>query len=245
MIHEVDASIGELIRNESLGDSTEVDVAFDAPTTDWSSRRNAPTINLFLYDIREDLTRRDVAPLPVRNADGHIVDRRPAPRRFKLSYLITAWTQRPEDEHRLLAQVLSALIAHDAVPEQYLTGTLSELNLPVLLQLALPPTADRSLSDIWTALGGELKPSIDLRVIAPLATGRRFHVGPPALETPRLVLDDDRTSTKGGRGRRAQDTTREPFAEPDDDGAETVRAGTRAQPGRTFRMRPIARRPVR
>ena len=33
-----------------------------------------------------------------------------APRWFKLSYLVTAWTQRPEDEHRLLSALLGALI---------------------------------------------------------------------------------------------------------------------------------------
>ena len=37
----------------------DVDVVFDAPTKDWAARRNAPTVNLYLYDIREDLRRRE------------------------------------------------------------------------------------------------------------------------------------------------------------------------------------------
>src|SRR5690242_1265111 len=115
MIHEVDAAIEELMRRESM--QTDVEISFEAPTTDWSSRRNGPAINVFLYDIREDLGRRDVAPRPIRNDDGVIIARRPPPRRFKLSYLLTAWTQRPEDEHRLLAQILSSLIAHDHIPQ--------------------------------------------------------------------------------------------------------------------------------
>ena len=31
---------------------------FDAPSRDWSSKRANPTIDLFLYDIREDLSQR-------------------------------------------------------------------------------------------------------------------------------------------------------------------------------------------
>ena len=38
--------------------------------------------------------------------DGRVNARRQPPRWYKLSYLITAWTQRPEDEHRLLAAIL-------------------------------------------------------------------------------------------------------------------------------------------
>src|SRR5882672_10058757 len=61
MIHEVDDSLGRLIAEEVL-DGSDVEVAFDAPTKDWTTRRNAPTVNIFLYDVREDLARRDVAP---------------------------------------------------------------------------------------------------------------------------------------------------------------------------------------
>ena len=40
-----------------------------------------------------------------------IVGRHLPPRHFKLSYLVTAWTQRPEDEHRLLSALLLVLPA--------------------------------------------------------------------------------------------------------------------------------------
>src|SRR5205823_455041 len=80
-----------------------VDVSFDAPTKDWSARRNTPTVDLYLYDIREDLVRREVMWEPVRGKDGMVSGRKPPLRRFKFSYLVTAWTQRPEDEHRLFS----------------------------------------------------------------------------------------------------------------------------------------------
>ncbi len=184
MIHEVDSALGELLRSEAVAGGAEV--LFDAPTKDWAARRNSPTIDVFLYDIREDVTRRDVQLQAIHNDEGRVIDRRPPPRRFKLSYLITAWTRRPEDEHRLLSQLLSTLLRHDRIPPKYLSGPIRELNLPVLLHLALPAGQDRSLSDIWSALGGELKPSLDLVAIAPIDPGRIYPVGPPVLEEPHL-----------------------------------------------------------
>ena len=59
MIHEVDESIRNLLRL-NMPPGTDVEVAFDAPTKDWASRRNSPTIDVYLYDIREDLRRREV-----------------------------------------------------------------------------------------------------------------------------------------------------------------------------------------
>ena len=60
-----------------------------------------------------------------------------------------------------------------------MTGSLAALNLPVPISLALPPPEDRSFADVWTALGGELKPSLDIVVTAPTETGRSFPAAPP------------------------------------------------------------------
>lgn len=236
MIHEVDDSLRLLIEREALNGS-DVEIVFDAPTSEWSARRNAPTVNAFLYDIREDLKRRDVGPQPVRNADGQVVDRRPPPRRFKLSYLLTAWTQRPEDEHRLLSQLLSCFIQYDELPEEVLPGALVDLEVPVLVTLALPPPQDRSLSDIWSALGGELKPSLDLVVVAPLEAGRSFETGPPVLEEPRIRVspgaEGEPVTKRAGRKRKGSASRPASVDAPDRPGAETIQVGTDEHPGRT------------
>ncbi len=166
MIHDVDESIRALIRRE-LGDSGEVEVVFDAPTKEWASRRNAPTIDLYLYDVREDMRRRQVGIVDLPNADGRTTSRRQPPRFFKLSYLLTAWTQRPEDEHRLLSSLLSCFLRNDALPVDSQVGTLADNGMALPLSLAIPPPEDRALSDVWSALGGELKPSLDLVVVLP------------------------------------------------------------------------------
>ncbi len=185
MIHEVDDALRTLVRRDALNGS-DVEVLFDAPTRDWASRRNTPAVDVYLYDIREDMRRRQAGVVEARNEDGTVQSRVPLPRHFKLSYLVTAWTQRPEDEHRLLASVLSCFVRLDSLPADVLTGSLAEMGLAVGVQVALPPPQDRQISDVWSALGGELKAAIDLVVLAPMDTGRVVPFGPPVYVPPRL-----------------------------------------------------------
>lgn len=257
MIHDVDESLLALVRRDALNGSR-VEVVFEAPTRDWVAKRNAPTIDLYLYDIREDLARREVVWEEVRDEGGRVVERRPPSRRFKLSYLVTAWTQRPEDEHRLLASLLSCFVRHETMPDDLLAGTLADQPKPVYLNVAQPPTADRSLADIWSALGGELKPSLDLAVIAPIPVERAETAGPPVTETPRIELlgpdgaaevsPDGRRRPRGSAGRGgtighsgAALAGRPLIPSEPAEQEETVTAGTEEQPGRRFRMRGIDR----
>lgn len=205
MIHDLDESLRDLI-DSRLGADASVEVVFDAPTRDWASRRNAPTVDLYLYDIREDTTRREAGRTERRADDGgHVVGWSDPPRWFKLSYLVTAWTQRPEDEHRLLSMLLQVFLAQDGIPEEVLAGSLAGTAVPVLYTCALPPPKDRALSDTWSALGGELKPSLDLVVTAPFSLGREITAGPPVTE-PLLLGVIDRTEPD--RDRAAHDEPR-------------------------------------
>jgi hypothetical protein len=190
MIHEVDDALRRLVREQALR-GTDVEVAFDAPTRDWAARRNAPTVNVYLYDIREDLRRRERGLINVHNESGQIVSRRRPPRFVKLSYLVTAWTQRPEDEHRLLSALLLGCMRHEAVPPALLSGSLASLGLPVPMTIALPPPEDRAFADVWTALGGELKPSLDVVVSAPIDTSGQLPIGPLAALGVQLDVETD------------------------------------------------------
>ncbi len=186
VIHEVDLALRGLIEREATA-GTDVEVLFDAPTKDWAGRRNVPTIDVYLYDIREDLRRRERG-LINEYERGRVKSRSLPPRHFKLSYLVTAWTQRPEDEHRLLAALLSCFLRHDAIPDDLVTGPLADMGLPVPVTVALPPPEDRSFADVWSALGGELKPSLDVVVSAPTDTGQRYHAGPPVVQPSTISL---------------------------------------------------------
>jgi Pvc16 N-terminal domain len=265
MIQDVDESLRALVKRDALNGS-KAEIAFDAPTKDWSSRRNTPTVDLYLYDIREDLEQREVMWEDVRDDSGAVSERRPPPRRFKLSYLVTAWTQRPEDEHRLLSALLACFLRNPTVPPDALSGSLTEARQPILLNIALPPPQDRSISDVWSALGGELKPSLDLVVNAPFEVKRGVPAGPPVLEEPRFSFagpdgqaEAGTTRSKGKRaaaaakpvgaagpsGRRADGRLKpgEPVDKPGvpADQEEMVRSGKERQPGRVIHIRGINR----
>jgi len=210
MIQEVDAALEALVRRDVLNGSR-VEVVFDAPTKEWVARRNAPTINLYLYDIREDLSRRQVSRVPFRDAaTSYVAEHRLPPRRFRLSYLVTAWTQRPEDEHRLLAACLTTLVRNEIIPLDLTAGSLAASDYPVILSVALPLPAERSIADVWSALGGELKPSLDLTAIAPLDTAWSEPAAKPVLEGPMLGVGGpgmDAELAGGPRGRRSRGRT--------------------------------------
>jgi hypothetical protein len=212
MIQDVDESLRALVKRDALNGS-KADIAFDAPNKEWSSRRNTPTVDLYLYDIREDLEQREVMWQDIRGDASNsrlVTERRPPPRRFKLSYLVTAWTQRPEDEHRLLSSLLACFLRHPTMPADALSGVLADASQPILLNIALPPPQDRSISDVWSALGGELKASLDLVVNAPFEVKVAIPAGPPVLEEPRFtfagpdgeVEDAATPAARSGKARR-------------------------------------------
>ena len=78
VIDEVDEVLHALVKRDALT-GTDVEVVFDAPTKDWASRRNAPTVDIYLYDIREDLKRREVGRRDARGTDGLVTGRQVDP----------------------------------------------------------------------------------------------------------------------------------------------------------------------
>ena len=236
MIHEVDEALRTLIRRDALN-GTGVEVLLDAPTKDWSARRTTPTLDLYLYDIREDLQWRSYGSVDVRDQNGLISARGVPPRYYKLSYLVTAWTQRPEDEHRLLSAVLHCFLRFESLPKDVLPESLSRSGLPLRTTVALPPPQDRALSDVWSALGGELKPSLDLVVAAPIDARGLADVAPLVLEEPRLSFESsDRAVHDERAGRPGRTRPRPPVPE------ESVEAGQPRRKGRVVRVRGSAER---
>ncbi|MFF7359880.1 Pvc16 family protein [Streptomyces sp. NPDC008125] len=200
MIHEVDEVLKNLLGSGALSGSG-IDIAFDAPTRDWAARRNAPTINAYLYDIREDVNRRQRGHVPVYDERDVVVKRRQPPRWFRLSYLVTAWTKQPQDEHRLLSAALATLIPRELIAPSELPGALGALGMTVPLSVAGIQTEARSLAEIWSALGGELKPSLDLVITAPFPAYPEYDAGPPVTEGAAVRLG---TMDAAGDGTRAE-----------------------------------------
>ena len=106
-------------------------------------------------------------------------------------------------------------LRHETVPADLLNGSLADLGITVPMAVALPPPQDRALSDVWSALGGELKPSLDVSIIAPLLPERFAEVGPPVQVEPVLKVVDRSTRRRRDRRRpRRCRTTGRPVCSP-------------------------------
>ena len=86
-----------------------------------------------------------------------------------------------------------------------MAGPLAETGLEVPVTVGLPPPEDRAFADVWSALGGELKPSLDVVVVAPVQTGVVYPAGPPVRDGVTVDMEDlvDGGSDVGRRRHRS------------------------------------------
>jgi hypothetical protein len=160
MIEAVDEVLRQLLLRELPIENGEVDIQFHQPKRAWSARLNRPTINLFLYDVREnEKLRHTAAGWDLENRDDGTILQRRRPFRADLHYLITAWANEPEDEHSLLGRTLLALFRVPEISAALLPAGLQAQPAPISLQTAQYDTGT-NLSDVWNAMDNELRPAI-------------------------------------------------------------------------------------
>src|SRR5205814_728649 len=83
-----------------------------------------PTVNCFLYDVRENLEMRATDFEHMRNNSNGTSTSRRLPARIDATYQITIWARAPEDEHHLLWRVLAVLFRTPEIPDDMLVGGL-------------------------------------------------------------------------------------------------------------------------
>ncbi|MFI6540491.1 DUF4255 domain-containing protein [Nonomuraea sp. NPDC050547] len=192
VIGEADDALRELIRRGALSGS-KTEVLLSAPGQEPSAEGAAPAVHLRLYDIREDLGKRRQGMINETNADGAVTARHRPPRYVSLSYAVTVRAPEPEEEHRLLGTILRALLAHDTVPADHLTGSLAELGLPVALVAAHPPQEDRAFAAASVA---GARPFVNVVISAPIKPETPGPVAPP-VRKPLGVHAEERHGTEG------------------------------------------------
>jgi hypothetical protein len=176
MITDLDETIKQILIKKGQIDPAAVDIRFETPKREWSASLSRPTINFYLYDIRENHELRGTEWF-VNKDDKGMATRRKNASRFNLSYLITVWTNNVDDEHRLLWQVLQTLFRHPVIPEELLNGQLAAPEYPIETKTAQPDGLFGSPSDFWAALDNEIKPSVNYVVTLPLDVGISFTAG--------------------------------------------------------------------
>ena len=173
MITDLDETIKQLLITKGAIDPVEVDINFDTPDREWSAAISKPTINFYLYDIRENHELRGTEWKISKDLNG-IATRKKTPSRIDLAYLITVWTSDTGDEHRLLWHILLTMFRYPTLPDEVLSGQLVDLSCPIQITTAQPDGLFNNPADFWSALDNELKPSLNYVVTLPLDTDLAF-----------------------------------------------------------------------
>jgi hypothetical protein len=186
-IADLDEALRLMLKRELARHGFEgVEIAFDAPSKEWSGKLTNPTVDLFLYDLREAGDRASLTPTE-RRSNGHATVT-PPPLRLELSYSVTAWTKAVEDEHRLLSQVLAILFSHPRLPGEVL-DELRDGGAPLREAETSVGRPREEKADFWTSVGGQYKASIDFVVHIAIESGSSTVRGPEVrMQTVRTSL---------------------------------------------------------
>lgn len=142
------------------------------------------TVNLFLYDVKENRDLRDPVPI-VERVNGDFVRRRP-PLRVDCCYLVTVWSTAEKDvkvaeEHQLLGQAFLWLSRFPTIPKDYLQGSLKNPAFPLPPTMVAQMDGTRNTAEFWTALGIPPRPCFNLVVTIAMDLGLGERVGPPVI----------------------------------------------------------------
>src|SRR5262245_25745779 len=164
MIQDFDRTLARLLRDRVP--LREEAITFDVPNETFRAQlsRTALTVDLYLYDIRENHDLRSPEWRLERQADGTMLKQRPRVR-LDLFYIITAWSPaEPPDvlaEHALLSQILRTLFRYPTIPPDVLQGAISGQE-PPLPTLVAQPDGLRNPADFWGALRQPPRPGVHL-----------------------------------------------------------------------------------
>jgi hypothetical protein len=167
VLPDLDRSIKALLDSEiERVQRSEVAVYFDQPTQRWKERLgNQPSINLFLYDVRENhILRQHQWQEQLPETDHHTGRRQKrTPFRVDCTYILTVWANTPEDEHHLLSECMMALFRYPVLPDDVLQGVLTEQPFEIATRLASHDKLTNP-AELWSALDNQLRPSITYTV---------------------------------------------------------------------------------
>lgn len=161
MIADLDETIRQLLKEELPIKNNEIEVSFDQPKRENSAKWTKPTVNLFLYDLRENNVLRQHQWEQIANANrgDNRCRRKRSPMRVDCFYMLTAWAADPEDEHRLLSRCLLALFRFPTLREDRLLGSLRNPPYDIQARLASHDKLTNP-AEVWSALDNEMRPSI-------------------------------------------------------------------------------------
>lgn len=172
MITEVNDALCKLLaRHMPAG----TEVSLDPPNPTWHSGNSADAIDLFLFELRNDLGGRESGWTEVRDQRGGVLARQQPLRRCRLSYLVTARAPEVTREHALLDQALRTVIFTDTLPADCLSPWLADAGHPVQVSVA-----EASPAALWSSLGMPARASFVLTVSAAMVAAPDTDLAAPA-----------------------------------------------------------------
>ncbi|MBX9895597.1 MAG: Pvc16 family protein [Nitrosomonas sp.] len=141
--------------------------SFETPEKGNTPDQAETTINLFLYEVKENRELRQTAPNKV-SSNGQAGNRR-APLRVDCAYMVTAWSKKTGENgvlesHNLLGQAFYWLSRFPEIPEQYLTDAGMTGQLFDAPTMVAQMDGAKSAGEFWSALGIPPRPYFNLIV---------------------------------------------------------------------------------
>lgn len=200
MIQDLDATLKELLQTDhpdalAPAQLRAAEVSFVTPDRNYAPDK--ATVNLFLYEVKENRELRD--RVPIHETVDNVVVRRMPPLRMDCCYIVTAWSaelheDKIVEEHRLLSQALIQLTRFPAIKADFFKGSLIGQPVPPPISIA-QVDAGKEMRDFWTALGTSPRPLFHLVVTLAMAPEEM-----PVSEGPPVVAKQVRIKEKMPNG---------------------------------------------
>ena len=186
MFRDLDDSLTALLRRDLIEVNAQVfqNIAFSFATPDNQfppTSVSLPALDLFLYDVRENVALRSNEWQETRE-NGVALRERPSVR-VDCSYLITAWSGQKDpveaikDEHYLLGEAMRVLLRYRKLPNQILQGELANQAPPVRAKIIRDGYL-QSLGEFWQAMGGKPKAALNYTITISVPIGLPEPAGP-------------------------------------------------------------------
>ncbi|HET9076672.1 MAG TPA: DUF4255 domain-containing protein [Acidimicrobiales bacterium] len=203
MIQFIDRALEQYLRQQVPLPESSIGVSFEPPDKTWGAGLNRPTVNAFLWNLAPSATAAAAGMMTRQGPTG--IERRPGSPMMDFHYLVTAWATELRDEHQLLGSILQTVLTErelgdDLIPPGVVTGRAS---------LSLASSDHGVPGEFWSALGGRLKPGLQLQVTVPVDVyAWRETARPP--ESIEVAVDASVAVAAPEAARRARWTAVEP-----------------------------------
>lgn len=200
MLHDLNKTLEKILVQRGNLTPNQIDISFEQPNGQWSARLSRPTLNVWCFDLRENLKLRNPDLGTARNGQTGV--RSLPPRRIDLAYLVTAWAGKIEDEQQLLWRALAALKPVAAISPKDCEGMMRYQTRDVPLLVADTSNTNINLVDLWGVLDNQMR--LGFTLIATVELDLELSIEAPLVleATIRLGSADDptqQTLNEGGR----------------------------------------------